>query len=367
MNAEDIARSVGTDVARAVAAGCAGSASLTGWRREVGGDVGVFFDLASVTKPMMAVAAARSGIDLETPLGALLAEARGTASEDVPLDLFLAHRAGLAAHRPLYAPLVRGEGVDVSAALRDASDARRPEAVGAPPADGFAALYSDLGYVLAGEAIARALGAPDAGAVIGSLVLEPLGIADRAGTVRELSARGIDGPFAPTEDVAWRGGVVCGAVHDENAWALTRDGGSGHAGIFGTVDAVLTFGQAVLEALEARPTVSLLSISHHPAARAGGWGACDLSALVRERPGDTLRAGFDGKSPEGSSAGTRMGPRTFGHLGFTGTSMWIDPDARVVVALLTNRVHPTRDSVGIRSARPRVHDALFERALVLAR
>jgi CubicO group peptidase (beta-lactamase class C family) len=358
MRAEDIARAIGVEVARAASAGCAiGSTPVESpieWRREVGGNVGVLFDLASVTKSMMAVAAARSGIDPGTPLGALLAEARGTASENVPLDLFLAHRAGLAAHRPLYGPLVRGEVVDPWSALRDASDARRPDAMGAPPAGGFAALYSDLGYVLAGEAIARTLGFADAGAAIGRLVLEPLGIADRAGTVRDLRARGVDGPFAPTEDVAWRGGVVQGAVHDENAWALTRDGGSGHAGIFGTVDAVLTFGQAVLDALE------------RPGRRGAPWGASDLSWLVRERPGDTLRAGFDGKSPEGSSAGTRMGPRAFGHLGFTGTSLWIDPDARVVVALLTNRVHPTRENVGIRAARPRVHDALFERALELA-
>jgi CubicO group peptidase (beta-lactamase class C family) len=78
-----------------------------------------------------------------------------------------------------------------------------------------------------------------------------------------------------------------------------------------------------------------------------------------------LRAGFDGRSLEGSSAGTRMGPRAFGHLGFTGTSLWIDPDARIVVTLLTNRVCPTREHLAIRAARPAAHDALFERAAVL--
>jgi CubicO group peptidase (beta-lactamase class C family) len=85
--------------------------------------------------------------------------------------------------------------------------------------------------------------------------------------------------------------------------------------------------------------------------------------LVRERPGGTLRAGFDGKSEDGSSAGTVLGPRTFGHLGFTGTSFWVDPDARVGVTLLTNRVHPTRDNASIRAARPRAHDALARLAL----
>jgi CubicO group peptidase (beta-lactamase class C family) len=132
-----------------------------------------------------------------------------------------------------------------------------------------------------------------------------------------------------------------GLVHDENAWALTGKGGSGHAGIFGTVDAVLTFGMAVLAARD------------------------DLSWLLRPRPGGSLLAGFDAKSPppEPSSAGGRAGPRTFGHLGFTGTSLWIDPDAGVVVSLLTNRVCPTRENVAIRAARPWAHDALFERAV----
>ncbi len=255
----------------------------------------------------------------------------------------MAHRAGLEAHRSFFEPLRTGTGrgvVDVSACLRNAASARRPDAHGRLPSDGFAPLYSNLGYLLVGVALARAIGAQDAGEAITKLVLEPLGIANRLGTVRDLAARGVVLPFAPTETVAWRGGTVVGAVHDENAWALSGLGGSGHAGMFGTVDAVLTFGLGVLADLER------------------------LQGLVRERPGGTLRAGFDGKSPEGSSAGTRLGPRSFGHLGFTGTSLWIDPDAQIVVSLLTNRVCPTREHLGIRSARPWVHDALFDAAIV---
>jgi CubicO group peptidase (beta-lactamase class C family) len=85
--------------------------------------------------------------------------------------------------------------------------------------------------------------------------------------------------------------------------------------------------------------------------------------MVRERPGGTLRAGFDGKSATGSSAGTVLGPRTFGHLGFTGTSVWIDPEQDIVVALLTNRVFPSRDNTKIREARPFAHDALARAAV----
>ncbi|HZU85311.1 MAG TPA: serine hydrolase domain-containing protein [Polyangiaceae bacterium] len=347
--AHDVA---GRIVAGGAAPDCAagGLARRGRWTGEVGGAEHVLFDLASVTKPMTAVAFAMAALDPQTPLGALVPEARDTPSERVPLELFLAHRAGLEAHRPLYSPLVRGEPVDARAALREAAAARRPDAAGEPPAHGFAPLYSDLGYILAGEALARAVQARDAGEAIDRLVLAPLGVADAAGTARDLAGRGVLGPFAPTEIVPWRGGAVAGVVHDENAWALTGAGGSGHAGIFATVGAVLRFGAAVLDALDGLE---------------GPFAGADLSWLVRPRPGGELRAGFDAKSAEGSSAGARLGPRSFGHLGFTGTSLWIDPDAKVVVSLLTNRVCPTRDNLSIRAARPPAHDALFERVLAL--
>lgn len=328
--------------ARAPGPGTAGAGA-----RDAGGATATLFDLASVTKPMTAAAVAWAGLDPASPLGRWLPEARGTASERVSLELLLAHRGGLEAHRTLWTPLLPGASrrsgdggaVDVSASLREAASARRADAAGPPVGEGFAPLYSDLGYLLAGEALARAVGARDAGEAIARIVVCPLGLSDRLGTVRELAARGIRGPFAPTETVAWRGGPVVGAVHDENAWALSGAGGSGHAGLFGTIDGVLSFGLAVLADL---PSL--------------GW-------LVRERPGGTLRAGFDGKSLAGSSAGRRLGPRSFGHLGFTGTSLWIDPDAQIVVSLLTNRVCPTRDHVAIRAARPWAHDLLFEAAV----
>ena len=337
MAPEELAQQL-AGVAPRVAAGW-----VRGGVREVGGATEVLFDLASVTKPMTALAFVRAGIDRRTPLGDLLPEARGTASAHLPLELFLAHRAGLDAHRSLFSPLLVGQRIDVGAALHIAAEARRPDAPGEPPAEGFAPVYSDLGYILAGAALACALGVRDAGEAIARLVLDPLQLGTSAGTVRELASHGVAGPFAPTETVDWRGGPVHGAVHDENAWALTGRGGSGHAGIFATVDAVLTFGRAVLDGLS---------------------GKEGLEWLVRERPGGTLRAGFDGKSrwPEVSSEGTLLGPRAFGHLGFTGTSLWIDPDALVVLALLTNRVCPTRDHLGIRAARPWAHDRLFERA-----
>src|SRR5262249_38961249 len=161
-------------------------------------------------------------------------------------------------------------------------------------------LYSDLGYVLAGEALARADGAVDAGAAIEARVVDAIGLAGKLGTARALEARGVDvaREAAPTEVVPWRGGEVRGRVHDENAWALTGSGGSGHAGFFGTIDAVMAFGCALLDALDGID------------ARLGSGEG--LAWLVAARPGGTLRAGFDGKSLEGSSAGARASASTFG-------------------------------------------------------
>lgn len=330
----------------------------TGWERGVGHasarpellEDEPIFDLASLTKPMTALSLARSGLRFDTAIGEVLDEARSSPTERAPLELLLAHRAGLEAHLPLYAPLLAGEPVDRGAALRAAALARRADASGPIPLGGCAPVYSDLGFILVGEALARKERARDAGEVVEHLVAHALGRDDELGTARSLSSRGVD--FArrvrPTEVVAWRGGEVRGRVHDENAWALTGEGGSGHAGMFGTASAVLAFGCAVHDA-----------VSHGEGPL---WtpGRPRPEWLIRARPGGTLRAGFDGRSETGSSAGARAGARTYGHLGFTGTSLWIDPDACIVVVVLTNRVCPTRENRAIRAARPAAHDALFE-------
>lgn len=269
------------------------------------------FDLASVTKPMTAVAIARSGLS------------------KVGVEHLLAHRAGLEAHVLLQ---------DRATALWIAAK-RRAECQGPIPKEGFPPVYSDLGYLLAGRALAHAMKAPDAGAAIEELVAARLGV--ELGTARSLAGPDFDRRVRKTE------GDIRGRVHDENAWLLAAQGGCGHAGMFGTAPAVVAFGSAVLDSL---------------AGKGGPFGDADLAWLVAERPGGTLRAGFDGKSATDSSAGQFCGPRTFGHLGFTGTSLWIDPDAEAVVVVLTNRVHPTRENVAIRAARPIAHDALFAMA-----
>jgi CubicO group peptidase (beta-lactamase class C family) len=327
-----------------------GAAGRIGWdEREASVTAATWFDLASLTKPITALAAARlaraNKLDLRTPVGDLLPELGGTASEKASLELLLAHRAGLESHRPLFAPLSRGRLVNRREALVEAASARRADALGPIPAEGFLALYSDLGYLLVGAALERATGA-SLDLVVEREVTAPLGA--EIGSVRRLRVRhaSFGSTVAATELVPWRGGTVRGFVHDENAWALSGEGSSGHAGLFGTAAGVLSIGRAVVDALHDRAPSFL--------------ARTEIEPLVRPRPPGTLRAGFDGKSEKGSLAGNRFGKGSIGHLGFTGTSVWCDIDKQVVGVVLTNRVHPSRDNQAHRRAWPRAYDRIAD-------
>lgn len=304
------------------------------------------YDLASLTKPVVAATVARlvrrGLIRWEAALGRLLPAARGTPSEAAPLSLLLAHRAGLMAHRRLRNELPAG---DVAAWLTLSAESRRPECSGAIPGGGFEPVYSDLGYILVGAALAASSG-EELEALVLREVAAPLGLqlGSAATWSGRLGAEAFVARAAPTEHVPERGGLIRGHVHDDNAWDLAGSGIAGHAGLFGTAEDVGRFAVAIVDAL---------------AGRSQWLAAGEAELLVCPRPGGSLLAGFDGKAESGSSAGTRFGPKAFGHLGFTGTSVWCDPQARIVVVLLTNRVCPSRENIVLRSVRPSVHDALF--------
>jgi serine-type D-Ala-D-Ala carboxypeptidase len=307
------------------------------------------FDLASVTKPFVAVAAARlvrqGALEPNAPLGRLLPEILDGPSARVPFFTFVAHRAGLEAHRPLFAPIVEGRPVEQRAFLVEAASARRNDCNGDAPREGFPPLYSDLGYLLVGAALERVSGIP-LDELVEREVTSPLGLDARSARLWLAGPHAFGERVEPTETVPFRGGEIRGVTHDENAWAFAGHGLAGHAGLFGTAEAVARFGAAVLDAFAGRLESFLTSD--------------EIALLLAERPGGSLRAGFDGKSGPTSAAGARSSPRTFGHLGFTGTSLWCDPDAECVTVLLSNRVCPTRDNVAIRTLRPEVHDLLYD-------
>jgi CubicO group peptidase (beta-lactamase class C family) len=139
--------------------------------------------------------------------------------------------------------------------------------------------------------------------------------------------------------------VLLGEVDDNNAWAL--GGAAGHAGLFGTAGAVGECARHVLQVLEGRT---------------GAFQKDTLLSFVTRRadvPGSSRALGWDTMLPT-SSCGTRLSPRAFGHTGFTGTSLWIDPERGVYVVLLTNRVHPTPANEAIKAVRRALHDAVID-------
>lgn len=340
----------------AVAVRCADGSWLaaSGAAGRVGGvptRVDTPFDLASVTKPVLALCCARlverGLLAWDEPLSHYLPELAGTVGGDRTLAQHLSHRAGLCAHVELFAPLRSRLSLSEAAVLRQAAQSTRPD--GATDA-----LYSDLGYLLVGKAVERVLARPLDICLLQELGHEPkVRFSTELGSSRQWRQRD---PFflarvAPTEHVAWRGGVLRGVVHDDNAWALGGYGCCGHAGLFGTAPALLGFGVAVLESLDPARSASPPLLTR-----------TSVEELIRPRPGGSLRMGFDGKAGDESMAGRVAGPNTFGHLGFTGTSLWCDPDTATVTVLLTNRVHPTAANRLIRQVRPRVQDQLFQLA-----
>lgn len=316
------------------------------------------FDLASVTKVMATTAllcrlAAKQAIDLDAPVRSLLP---GAATAATLTELAL-HRSGLPPFRPFFAevaatlPTVFENPTPALLAAAREQTVSRVLAVEPERPIGAAAVYSDLGFILLGEALSISAGLPLDELFVREIA-EPLRLRARfrrvstAPEAAEVISTGGTRPRepAPGQEGLWQCGAWpsrAGEVDDDNAWVM--NGVAGHAGLFATAADVASFGQAVLDGVVIAPR---------------GWGV-DVST-----PGSTRAFGFDTPSAEQASCGQRFGragPRgAIGHLGFTGTSLWIDFDRQLVVALLTNRVVFGRSNVQIRSFRPRFHDAVLD-------
>lgn len=307
------------------------------------------YDLASLTKPVVATCAlrlvARGVLALDTRADQLLPDTRGTIGGGATLEALLSHRSGLAAWGGLYLDVPHEPGTPAARRWIITEASRRADE-GHP----LRTLYSDLGYMLVGEMVARAAGA-DLDDVVRAEVVAPLGLKEAdlfyASALSPERRAEVLKKVAATEKDEWRGRLVRGEVHDENCFAL--GGVSGHAGLFGVARAVATLGRAFLDAKLARASTFLRP---------------DLvQQALAPRPGGTYRLGWDGKSSPESAAGKRTSAQTFGHLGFTGTSVFCDPEHDLVIVLLSNRVCPSRANEKIKGFRPAFHDgivALFD-------
>jgi CubicO group peptidase (beta-lactamase class C family) len=301
------------------------------------------FDIASLTKPLVAAIAlrliARGVLSFDTRAEALLPDARGTPGGAATLEQLLSHRSGLASWGGFYLDVPHEPGSSAARRWILAEACRR-----ADEGPAGRAVYSDLGYMIAGEMIARAAG-QDLDDLLTCEIARPLGIPQDqlvyAGALTPEKRAELARRCAATERDEWRGVLVRGEVHDENCAAL--GGVAGHAGVFATAKAICTFGRAYLDSLNGRNEFLPVELVEH---------------ALAARPGGSYRLGWDAKSSEHSAAGRRMSDKTFGHLGFTGTSIFLDPLRDLVVVLLSNRVCPSRANEKIKGFRPAFHDGV---------
>ncbi|RPI54640.1 MAG: class A beta-lactamase-related serine hydrolase [Acidobacteria bacterium] len=290
------------------------------------------FDLASLTKVIATTSLVmrlveRGTVRLNHPIRNWIPEWRGNDREHVTVRSLLSHSSGLTAWLPFFRDHTGRQ--EFQHAICSLPLEYQPDTQ---------SIYSDLGFILLGFIVEDAGGGPfqrQAEALLSELTAAPLLFNPPA----DLRAS-----IAPTENDPWRGRRLIGEVHDENCWAL--GGAAGHAGLFGTAAAVGDFARAILGALNgsdsrlATPKTARTFVTRAgiPGSRALGW--------------DTMLPT--------SSCGTKMSASAFGHTGFTGTTLWIDPERGIYVVFLTNRVNPTRENTTIQRVRPALHDAVID-------
>ncbi len=292
------------------------------------------WDLASVTKPIVALAVMSLVQDgrmtLDDTVAEYLPDYRGTDKERLTVRQLLTHTAGFPGELPMY------RWCDTPSAMLD--EIRSVSLRFEPGTD---VEYTSQGFIVLGLMVEAAAG-DSLDSVVRARVTEPAGLA------RTLFRLGVDDRVlaAATEECPWRGGVVQGRVHDENAEVL--GGVAGHAGLFASLTDMQSLAQLLCRGASGSDTAVL--------------SARTLAAMIAPAT-DHLRhrrtLGWQGRDPVLSPAGDLAGPRTFGHTGFTGTSIWVDPDAGRYVVLLTNRVHPTRRNGALPRIRRRVHNIGF--------
>jgi beta-glucosidase-like glycosyl hydrolase/CubicO group peptidase (beta-lactamase class C family) len=304
------------------------------------------YDLASLTKivatttaTMLLVDAGR--LDLDKPVSAYVPAFRGGAHDQVRVANLLTHSSGLPARRLFYTDL---SGWDAVVQAICASDLEY--------APGTQSVYSDLDMMLLGAVVERAAGEPFGG-FVERRILRPLGMASTGFK----PGAGILPRIAPTEVDPWRGRLLRGEVHDENAFAM--GGIAGHAGLFGPATDLARFAGMLVRGgqVDGKPFVTAATLARFTR-RAGIPGSTyGLGFDTATSADDAPRSSVPGEAGY-SSSGSLFSPRAFGHTGFTGTSMWVDPERRLYVILLTNRVHPDRNNNAIRAVRSQVADAV---------
>ncbi|MBI4595446.1 MAG: serine hydrolase [Candidatus Tectomicrobia bacterium] len=351
------------------------------------------FDLASLTKVLATVPAlmhllTKRVLRLDSTLCSLLPDlpdvcAASEETRSITVRHLLAHSSGLAAWHPFYQDVLAKRIPFGLEAKEQIYRMLFGLPLVSPP--GQKSLYSDLDFILLGILIEKTRGL-SLEEICSAEIYKPLGMfktffgsqinrpcscttpqgrkialdpplekGDEGGPLPWLKgesgdcqtkSKSLNLPVAATEFSDWRGGVLKGEVHDENAYVM--GGSAGHAGLFSTAEDIFLFCQNII-----------LSLRDNQ----GFWPRALMAEVVRRQnlpSGSTWALGWDTPSATGSTSGELFSPYSIGHTGFTGTSIWIDLAAELTVIFLTNRVHPSRSNERIRSFRPLLHNSIRE-------
>ena len=302
-----------------------------------------FFDLASLTKPLVTVLCLlclvkEKLVRWEDRLDHLFPIPVPDDKKNIRLIDLVCHTSSLPAHRSYFRKRDSVSGKIEKSKLISLILHEKLEDI---PRRSY--LYSDLDYLLLGCIVEYRSGM-DLATFWREKIVTPLRIGDHFQAMGEKGKRFATTSFAVTGKCPWTGSSLAGLVHDDNCRALGRL--SGHAGLFGTLPGVLTLCESIL--------LSYMGVQDHPS-----FERADLYFLVKERKRPQWACGFDVPTGRNSSCGHFFSRKTIGHLGFTGTSFWIDLVARKMVVLLTNRVIYGNDNSTIKELRPELHDALL--------
>jgi CubicO group peptidase (beta-lactamase class C family) len=311
------------------------------------------YDLASLTKVVGLVtgamlAVAEGKLELDAPVQRYVPAFTGAGKERVTVRMLLVHASGLPAWRPLFREAgSRAEAFALADTTRLSSAPATVE------------VYSDLGAIVLTQVL-ETIYHQRLDSLLQSRVFGPLGMT----ATGYLPSAGRRDRIAPTEMDPWRGRVLRGEVQDENAAIM--DGVSGHAGLFASAEDLLTFAEWVLEQADGRSGGQAVkrsenrSVISRPADRLTVRPSVVREFTRRQNlvPGSTRALGWDTPAP-GGSAGSRLSARSFGHTGFSGTSLWIDPERRLAIILLSNRVNPTRDNPRWAPVRGKIADLVM--------
>ena len=318
----------------------------------------IVFDVSSLTKALVTTTAimllVRQGkVRLEDRVTRFLQNFGVHGKTHVEIHHLLSHCSGLPAWRPFFKEVAKAEkkGTTRFSGLRgirmmvfEAIHREKPEYT-----VGSKSVYSDLGFLLLGELV-ELLTHQTLDKFCQDRIFRPLGLQTTGfidlDRLRAQKLVPVADLIAPTERCAWRGKVLCGEVHDDNAYAI--GGVAGHAGVFTNARDIHTIVSRLAKCAADEDDFLPGSIVRE------FW---QRDATV---PDTTWAHGWDTPSRAGSMAGNRASTNTVGHLGFTGTSVWLDRDRGAHVVFLTNRVHPRRDNERIKTVRPAVHDAVWE-------